>query len=376
MALQTISYDRVRRQEDALGVNRKFLDEIDMKYGSHSNAAVVLISGNRLDMGTVVNANHELFQILGFAKSEAIGENIACLMPGLIGMHHNALLENFFERQERARTSSLHERLIFPQHIKGYIVPCTILVRLVPNLDKGVQFLAFINKALNINEVREGDEGARTEETILLLLDETYRIHGFNLTFARLCCGDDEYQAFARYSESERKLDLATLYPQLVCSENEHLLRSPMGLQTSLDIGVLKRAVMSEVLDCYSEPASEAVAHSVKSIIKESERGATEAERADELISRFAGCTLDVKIKEYSHGKGRVKYMICTFLPAENNFHRAVPDFELERNDMEGSEPLAKLGGRTGIIIILDRRAVRGPGRHSLSDHVLQPYPS
>ena len=247
----------MRRQEDSINVNRKFLDDIDMRYGSNSNAAVILISGNRQNLGIVVNANHELYQILGFAKNELIGENISFIMPSLIGSHHNTFLEMYFETPKRSRTATLHEQLVFPQHINGYIVPCVKLVRLVPNLDYGVQFLAFLNKATNIDEVRYGDEGIKTEDMLLLMLDEEYQIHGFNITAARLCCKNDEFQLFHRYLEREQKINLLDLYPELLSVDHECSLRDATGLIMKFNFETFRKAISSEVLDYYSEEGSE-----------------------------------------------------------------------------------------------------------------------
>lgn len=229
------------------------MDDIDNKYGSNSNTAVIIISGNRSNLGIIMNANHEIYQILGFSKQDLIGENISFIMPDLIGAHHNSFLHSYFEKQDQNNTSVLTENLIFPQHLKGYIVPCVKLVRLVPNLDSGVQFLGFLNLARTLDEIRPGDEGLKNEEVLLLLLDEQYKIFGFNVSASRICCNEEEFLHLHRYLECEQKIDFSTIYPELMTSENQELIRSASGVNLIQNIRDLKQALAAEILDYYPD---------------------------------------------------------------------------------------------------------------------------
>ena len=319
-------------------MNRKFLDDIDSKYGSNSNAAVILVSGNRQALGTIVNANHELFQILGFTKAELVNENISIIMPALRGKNHNAFLEGYFDKQGVSVTSNkntvLKEQLVFPQHIKGYLVPCVKLVRHVPNLDNGIQFLAFINKAEDIEEVREGDEGVKNENVLLILLDEQWRVQGFNTVTAKMCCKDESFTPIYKYLEGEQKISLAELYPRLLESENEELMRSEAGLVIRLDLGLLKKAIASEVLDYYSDDNSEKNEHEAT----DSQKNSKAAPKSDdESLMRFIATNQNIKIKEYCYCNGTLKYKICTFLSSDHISNRIPSYYAVDRREGNSS---------------------------------------
>ena len=248
----------VKRQEEAHSIGKKYWDEADSKYGAQSNTAVIILSGNRQNIGTIVNANHEIGQILGYHKNELVGENISALMPEIFGMYHNVYLENYFERQNQSNVSEVLETLVFPQHAKGYIVPCLKLVRLVPNLDNGVQFLGFLALAKDLALLRPEDGKITNDEVLMLLLDSQNNIMGLNLNVAHLCAGNEEYAAHLnKYLENEQKIDMSKLYPEILSTENESSLRSAEGATLQLDLSLLKKAIGSEIIDSYANEDSE-----------------------------------------------------------------------------------------------------------------------
>ncbi len=206
------SFLQVKRQDESRNIAKRGWDEADAKYGADSNTAVIILSGNRQNIGTIVNANHEICQILGYHKNELVGENISAIMPEIMGTYHNVYLESYFEKQNQSSLSEVVEKLVFPQHAKGHLVPCLKLVRLVPNLDNGIQFLGFVVLAKDLSLLRPMDGKVSNSELLLLLLDSQSNILGFNLNVAELCSGGDDCSTYLnRYLRSEQKIDMSKL---------------------------------------------------------------------------------------------------------------------------------------------------------------------
>ena len=56
---------RVNEAKNNQRIKRNFDSNKDEKYGANCKAAIILISGNKSNVGEVLNANNELSQILG-----------------------------------------------------------------------------------------------------------------------------------------------------------------------------------------------------------------------------------------------------------------------------------------------------------------------
>lgn len=223
----------------------------------NNNAAVLMISGNKSDMGTIINANHELEQSLGYKKDELIGENISIIMPETIGKHHNIFLQSSFEKKDQSNKEEIKERLVFSQHKKGYLVPTLLFARVVPNLENGVQFLGFLKPASKLEEWQSSDSQITNDDVFILLLNSNYEIMGFNQTIAKLCNRDENSIDIHKYIDGDKKLKLLALYPEFGSEANHEWLRSPAGGFLSIDLMTLKQVVSTEIVDSYTDKESE-----------------------------------------------------------------------------------------------------------------------
>jgi len=335
------SFLAVKRQEEAHNIGKKYWDESDNKYGADSNTAVIILSGNRQNIGTIVNANHEIGQILGYHKNELVGENISAIMPEIMGIHHNVYLESYFERHNRSNTNEVSEQIVFPQHAKGYIVPCMRLVRLVPNLDNGVQFLGFVALAKDLSILRPDDVKVTNDELLLILLDEHYNVLGFNLNLGVYCCGGDDNTAnYNRYLENEQKVDLSKLYPEIFAGENEQIMRTPEGLSTFMDMKIIKKALNSEIVDTYETSEAGSEAHGDKTPKSQ----LISCDKVASLGKLMAQC--NIKMKDFMHPSKLGKFTICTIYITDHTRAnlvelRADSDRDLKEN-LEERDKLAQ----------------------------------
>ena len=81
-----------------------------------------------------MNANNEVFKLLGYSKVELIGQNINSIMPKAIADEHDYIMKNYFETGRNKAIGV--ERIVFPLTKRGYILPCSLMVKVLPNISE------------------------------------------------------------------------------------------------------------------------------------------------------------------------------------------------------------------------------------------------
>ena len=130
--------------EKSSAVNKQFVEIDRQKYGDNSNTCIITCSGNYNEMGVVTNCNNEITRILGFPKQEIIGQNISKIMPRVYANVHSQLMSRYFETAESEVIGT--ERLMFPLNNHKYMVPTTLMIKVLPNLDQGIRAVGFLRE--------------------------------------------------------------------------------------------------------------------------------------------------------------------------------------------------------------------------------------
>ena len=99
------SYNLIKQHEESYNICKKHFDQAESNYGIDTNAAILLLSGKRQNIGTIIDVNNEIQQILGYSKNELIGTNVSTIMPEIIGSRHNLYLEHYFKKDDQDRKS-------------------------------------------------------------------------------------------------------------------------------------------------------------------------------------------------------------------------------------------------------------------------------
>ena len=81
-------------------MNKQFIDNDRQKYGENSNTCIITVSGNFNNIGIVTNTNNEITRILGFSKSDLIGQNVNRIMPKVYADQHDQFMRNYLETSE------------------------------------------------------------------------------------------------------------------------------------------------------------------------------------------------------------------------------------------------------------------------------------
>ena len=63
-------------------------------------------------------------------------------MPKVYADLHDGFMRSYLETSE-SKIIGL-ERLVLPQNKQGYLVPCTLMIKVLPNLDEGIQIVGFL----------------------------------------------------------------------------------------------------------------------------------------------------------------------------------------------------------------------------------------
>ena len=125
-------------------VNKQLVHSDVVKYGENSNTCIITCSGNLNEIGLVMNCNNEITRILNYSKNDLIGRNINSIMPPVISQYHNAFMMRYFETSKSEILCT--EREVFPINKKGYLVPCTLMIKILPNLDEGIRIVGFLRE--------------------------------------------------------------------------------------------------------------------------------------------------------------------------------------------------------------------------------------
>ncbi len=102
------------------------------------------ISGNYNNIGSIKNTNNEILRILEYSPSEIIGQNVSRLMPKVIADMHDIFLRNFLETGEQH--VMWKERIVYAQSKSGYLIPCTLMTKVIPNLIEGIRIVGFLKE--------------------------------------------------------------------------------------------------------------------------------------------------------------------------------------------------------------------------------------
>ena len=215
-------------------VNKQFIDIDRLKYGENSNTCIVTVSCNFSTMGNVISANNEITRIFEFSKSEIIGQNITRIIPKFIADIHDSLMKRYIETSEARVVGT--ERFILPQTKSGYVIPCTIMVKVLPNLDDGIKMVGFLKDLDAASITMTSDFDADDKVHYIMYGGENNIVYG--ITYS--CYQHFGIPASLVYGNNanSNELNIYSILPELN-SKNLEELKSPNGLIMTLDTTAL-----------------------------------------------------------------------------------------------------------------------------------------
>ena len=115
-------------------VNNQNLDEISS----------IIVSGSIDETGKIEELNSNFCKLFMYEKDDLQRRNISKILPWFIGQYHDGFIRRYLET---AKENIINQtRILLGKNSKGFIFPIFLIVKVVPNLDKSVRFIAILNK--------------------------------------------------------------------------------------------------------------------------------------------------------------------------------------------------------------------------------------
>lgn len=208
--------EKVQRQ-----AHQRMAAEDMSKLEENSDTAIVTISGNFRKIGQITNSNSQITQLLGYNKQDLVNEKIETIMPKIFADSHDDLLFKYFDSPDRQLSI---ERTVYPMNVKGYIVPCALLAKILPNLDEGIQIVGFLRKLPGFD---------LKKDKYVLYSSESGMIYGVT----RACYESFGLRASLTFGRcfNMKELNFEMLCPDLMDDSKMSALKSSNGLEVLLD---------------------------------------------------------------------------------------------------------------------------------------------
>ncbi|KAL4466115.1 hypothetical protein ABPG74_004352 [Tetrahymena malaccensis] len=227
--------------------NKQFVDVEKLKYGENSSTSIISVSGNLNQVGMVVNTNNEIEQLLGYSKNDVIGQNINKLMPKVYGDIHDGLFHRYLETSQPKVIGI--ERTVMCLNKNGYIIPTSIMVKVLPNLDQGIQIVGFLKEIDN----QESKSQIEKDQVIhyLIYREDTLQIQGISQSI------HDHFGIPSQlvYGNSNNISDFTIdqIIPGVADIANREEMMSVQGLITTIDSTYVQMNYLIEEEDGYED---------------------------------------------------------------------------------------------------------------------------
>lgn len=131
-------------------------------------------------MANVISLNNDIKKLYGYENQEVIGQNINKIMPQYYEELHDQYFSNYFESEEITREYITRERTVYPVSKKGYVVPSSLMIKLLPSLENtDIKMVGFLT------HIRASKESTIDDQNILLFEKEKGNLHGLTLNASK-----------------------------------------------------------------------------------------------------------------------------------------------------------------------------------------------
>lgn len=217
-------------------VNKQFIDNDRIKYGENSNTCIITCSGNFNDMGIITNVNNEIVRILQYNKSEIIGQPINRIMPKVLADSHDAFMKNYFETSESKIIGQ--ERDVFPTSKAGYVVPCTLMIKVLPNLNEGIRMVGFLKDIEKDRLAKNPEFDTEEKDHYIIYGGDNGIIHGITYSCKQEFGIPSSLVWGAGSATNEFTID--SIFPELLAHDISDL-KAASGVVTTLDTSNLRQ---------------------------------------------------------------------------------------------------------------------------------------
>jgi len=136
---------------------------------------IVTISLEQGDFFQIIEANSEVEYQLGYKKEELLRFSANKLIPQEIAKRHHQVINKFFKTMESKCIGNW--KLKFLKHRDEYIVPCMMLVHIIPTIKNGLQALSIfhVDEKMSIY-AKEKTDNTKNKVKVFIIIDWCYYI--------------------------------------------------------------------------------------------------------------------------------------------------------------------------------------------------------
>eukprot|EP00828_Plagiopyla_frontata_P032712 TRINITY_DN4257_c0_g1_i4.p1 TRINITY_DN4257_c0_g1~~TRINITY_DN4257_c0_g1_i4.p1 ORF type:complete len:613 (+),score=116.35 TRINITY_DN4257_c0_g1_i4:1233-3071(+) len=160
-------------------------------------------------------------------------------MPKIFAELHNELLINHLNQQNQKYFT---EKLVFTLTKTGYILPCSLTTKILPNLNKGIQIIGFLREAQLTNDDAETGQYDEMDEFI-----DYYIIYnadnGLLYGISDNCKADFGIipQLVYGHPKNQFEFTIDSIFDNIMDPENYDSMKSALGFQTTINTRYLQR---------------------------------------------------------------------------------------------------------------------------------------
>ena len=158
-------------------------------------------------------------------------------MPKVYADLHDGFMRNYLETSE-SRVIGM-ERVVFPQNKNGYLVPCTLMIKVLPNLNEGIQIVGFLKDIDSAASFMKTEYDANERIHYMIYNGESGVIQGVTHS----CYQSFGIPASLVYGNSSNtnEFTIDAIAPELMNTENFEELKSQAGVLVTLDTSMIQQ---------------------------------------------------------------------------------------------------------------------------------------
>ena len=138
--------EKLIEEARGLSLNKSLEDNMnDYELMFADDTALVVISGNKEDQLRILKSSSGIMQVFGYNPYEIIGRDVNILQPKIVADAHQMMVEQYYH-SARERVIN-NETSIFAAKRSGYLFGITLIIKPVPLLSNGIQYIGLIRPA-------------------------------------------------------------------------------------------------------------------------------------------------------------------------------------------------------------------------------------
>lgn len=190
--INVFNYDEgAKKLIDQLSFIKKNIDSVDeklaiisQKFAENSNSMIMFASGNLNQLTNITNVYFNYKEFLGFERHELVDHKVTAIIPERIAVYHDQFVLKFFETSKG--TFFNKNRIVPCINKEGYLVPGEVLLRIMPNIQSGIQFvLYFTNEMFILKNSFLKPELFSLGYSNYILFDDKKKVLGMNERLAK-----------------------------------------------------------------------------------------------------------------------------------------------------------------------------------------------